>query len=488
MDDVQQLTGTVAEVLRTIGHELTSLRLLLQIGLILLAAIGGTLAGSLIRRRIDLTALTLGWPPFLREFARLLLANLGTVIFVLVVAITHAVMLSLTLPSRSYLLGVASSLATAWVVIALVAGLIRNPFVYRLVAVSAWAIAALSILGLLTPTMTAFDSFGVVIGGLRVTPLLVIKTSVLLMLTLWAANWASDFLDRRVRSTADLTPSIQVLIGKIIRLLLITFAILIALSTVGIDFSALALFSGAVGVGLGFGLQKIVSNLVSGIILLADKSIKPGDVISVGEQFGWVNNMGARYTAVGTPDGREFLIPNEDFVTQRVINWSYSNEEVRLEVPFGVSYASDPHKVCAFAIAAAKSVARVLVSPSPVCHLKAFGDSSLDFTLRFWIRDPVDGSPMCAARCCWRCGIPSSAKASRFPIRCATCASARPARPRRPSGRGVEDGAGEAGALTLSPPRERVVEASVATPRPFSRPGQQADLIAGPAFEGRIFE
>ena len=391
MDDVQQLTGTVAEVLRTIGHELTSLRLLLQIGLILLAAIAATLAGSLIRRRIDLTELAPGWPPFLREFARLLLANLGTVIFVLVVAITHAVMLSLTLPSRSYLLGVASSLATAWVVIALVAGLIRNPFVYRLVAVSTWTIAALSILGLLAPTMTAFDSIAVVIGGLRVTPLLVIKTSVLLMLTLWAAKSASDFLDRRVRSSADLTPSIQVLIGKVIRLLLITFAILIVLSTVGIDFSALALFSGAVGVGLGFGLQKIVSNLVSGIILLADKSIKPGDVISVGDQFGWVTNMGARYTAVDTRDGREFLIPNEDFVTQRVTNWSYSNEEVRLEVPFGVSYASDPHKVCELAQQAVKSAARVLISPAPVCHLKAFGDSSLDFTMRFWIRDPVDG-------------------------------------------------------------------------------------------------
>lgn len=391
MDDVQQLTGTIADILRTIGLELTSLRLLLQFGLILLAAIAGTLSASLIRRRIDLTALTLGWPPFLREFARLLLANLGTIIFVAVVAIMHAVMLSLTWPSRSYLLGVASSLATAWVVIALVAGLIRNPFVYRLVAVSAWTIAALSILGLLGPTMTAFDSFAVVIGGLRVTPLLVIKTAVLLMLTLWAANWASDFLDRRVRSTADLTPSIQVLIGKLIRLLLITFAILIVLSTVGIDFSALALFSGAIGVGLGFGLQKIVSNLVSGIILLADKSIKPGDVISVGDQFGWVTNMGARYTAVDTRDGREFLIPNEDFVTQRVTNWSYSNEEVRLEVPFGVSYASDPHHVCKLAIQAAKSAARVLVSPAPVCHLKAFGDSSLDFTLRFWIRDPVDG-------------------------------------------------------------------------------------------------
>jgi small-conductance mechanosensitive channel len=391
MDDVQQLTGTVADMLRTIGHELTSLRLLLQFGLILLAALAGTLAASLARRRLDLSALTLGWPPFLREFARLLLANLATIVFVLLVAIMHAVMLSLTAPIRSYLLGVASSLATAWVVIALVAGLIRNPFVYRLVAVSAWALAALSILGLLAPTMTALDSIGVVIGGLRVTPLLAIKTSVLLMLTLWAANSLSDFLDRRVRSTADLTPSIQVLIGKLIRLLLITFAIIIVLSTVGIDFSALAFFSGAVGVGLGFGLQKIVSNLVSGIILLADKSIKPGDVITVGDSFGWVTNMGARYTSVVTRDGREFLIPNEDFVTQRVINWSYSNDEVRLDVEFGVSYAADPHKVCELAVAAARSVERVLVAPVPVCHLKAFGDSSLNFILRFWIRDPVDG-------------------------------------------------------------------------------------------------
>jgi small-conductance mechanosensitive channel len=391
MDDVQQLTGTITDALRAVGLELASIRLLLQFGLILLAAIVGTLAASLIRRRIDLTALTLGWPPFLREFARLLVANLGTIIFVLMVAIIHTAMLSQTLPSRSYLLGVASSLATAWVVIALVAGLIRNPFVYRLVAVSAWAIAALSILGLLAPAMTVLDSVGVVIGGLRVTPLLVIKTSVLLMLTLWAANSASDFLDRRVRSTADFTPSIQVLIGKLIRLLLITFAIIIVLSTVGIDFSALAFFSGAVGVGLGFGLQKIISNLVSGIILLADKSIKPGDVISVGDSFGWVDSMGARYTSVVTRDGREFLIPNEDFVTQRVINWSYSNDEVRVDVEFGVSYAANPYRVCELAIGAAKSVARVLISPPPVCHFKAFGESSLNFVVRFWIRDPVDG-------------------------------------------------------------------------------------------------
>ncbi|MGH6726663.1 MAG: mechanosensitive ion channel family protein [Pseudolabrys sp.] len=391
MDNFDQLAGTLNDALHRLGQALVSPWLLLQIGLILLAAAVGTLTATLIRRRIDLTTLSMGWPALFRQFTHHVLANLGTIVFVLVVAVMHATMQSLTWPSRTYLLGVAVSLATAWVVIALVAGLIRNQFFYRLVAVSAWTIAALSILGLLQPTMAALDSIAIVIGGLRVTPLLVIKTTVLLMFALWAANVASDFLERRVRSAADLTPSIQVLIGKLIRMLLITFAILIALSTVGIDFSALAFFSGAVGVGLGFGLQKIVSNLVSGIILLADKSIKPGDVITVGDSFGWVSSMGARYTSVVTRDGREFLIPNEDFVTQRVINWSYSNDEVRLDVEFGVAYASDPHKVIALALEAVKSLPRILLTPRPVCHLKGFGASSLDFILRFWIRDPVDG-------------------------------------------------------------------------------------------------
>ena len=250
----------------------------------------------------------------------------------------------------------------------MVAGLIRNQFVYRLVAVSAWAIAALSILGLLhRPDSARFRR--VVVGGLRVTPLLAIKTTVLMMVTLWAANATSDFLDKRVQSSTDLTPSIEVLIGKLIRLLLITFAILIVLSTVGIDLSALAFFSGAVGVGVGFGLQKIVSNLVSGIILLADKSIKPGDVISVGDHFGRVGNMGARYTSVDTRDGREYLIPNEDFITQRVANWTYSSDLVRLFVKFNTTYDSDPRKAQAAAVEAALSIERVLKKPAPQCML-----------------------------------------------------------------------------------------------------------------------
>jgi small-conductance mechanosensitive channel len=138
-------------------------------------------------------------------------------------------------------------------------------------------------------------------------------------------------------------------------------------------------------------LQKIVSNLVSGIILLADKSIKPGDIISVGDQYGWVTTMGARYTAVDTRDGREFLVPNEDFVTQRVVNWSYSNNLVRLEAKFGASYSSDPRKVQAAAVAAAASVPRVLKHPAPICHLLAFGGSAVEYRLAFWINDPGAG-------------------------------------------------------------------------------------------------
>jgi small-conductance mechanosensitive channel len=391
MDDLQQLASGFGDALRAVGNEFTSIWLIVQLGLIALAGVIGTLVAAVLRRRVDVVSLSMGWPPLLRLVMRLLLANIGTIIFVILLVIMHRGMLSLTWPSRSYLLGVAASLATAWVVIALVAGMIRNQFVYRLVSVSAWALAALSILGLLQPTTEALDSVAVVVGGLRITPLLAIKTTVLMMLTLWAANAARDFLDKRVQSSTDLTPSIQVLIGKLIRLLFISFAILIVLSTVGIDLSALALFSGAVGVGLGFGLQKIVSNLVSGIILLADKSIKPGDVISVGDHFGRVGNMGARYTSVDTRDGREYLIPNEDFITQRVANWSYSSDLVRLSVKFNTTYDSDPRQVQEAAVTAARSIERVAKKPAPSCMLSAFGASALEFELWLWITDPAAG-------------------------------------------------------------------------------------------------
>ncbi len=136
---------------------------------------------------------------------------------------------------------------------------------------------------------------------------------------------------------------------------------------------------------------KVSSNLISGVILLLDKSIKPGDVIELEDTFGWITSLGARYVSVNTRDGKEYLIPNEDLITHRVVNWSFSNQLVRLEIPIGVSYDSDPHEVRRIVREAAVQPARVDETTAPVCHLTGFGDSSLDFLLRFWIRDPQNG-------------------------------------------------------------------------------------------------
>jgi small-conductance mechanosensitive channel len=382
----------LAEAAQSLAAQFATVWVPIQLGLILAAALIGWSTAAIMRRRVDLLTLTMSWPIYLRLAIRAFADNLGIILTAFLLLALRMGMQEATWPSRSYLLGVAASLAAAWIAIALATSLIRNEFFNRIVAVFAWTLAALSILGLLQPVRDDLDQFAVVIGGLRISALLVLKTTVLLLMALWAASAVGNFIDTRIRSVPDLTPSIKVLLGKLIRTSLITFAVLAVLSSVGIDFSALALFSGAVGVGVGFGLQKIVSNLVAGIILLADKSIKPGDVITVGDSFGWVETMGARYTSVVSRDGRECLIPNEDFVTQRVVNWSYTGTEVRFNVDFGVDVVADPHQVRRVAIEAVKNVPRVLSKPPPTCHFMAFGSKSLDFSLRFWINDPQEGA------------------------------------------------------------------------------------------------
>jgi len=375
----------------TLRTELTSIWLPIQVALIGLAVVMALAIGSTLRNRADLMALTAKWPPFLRLIVRAIVNHFAVIAFIIVLVAIRAALHTDVFEARTYLLRVAIGLTTAWVAIDILAGVIHNQFVNRIVAVSAWAIAALSILQLLEPVTSSLDSMAIVVGGLRITPLLVVKTTAVLAVALWASNAVSNFLDRRLQHFADLTPSIQVLIGKLIRISLMTLTVVVVLSSMGIDLSVLALFSGAVGVGLGFGLQKIVSNLVSGIILLADKSVKPGDIISVGDHFGRVSNMGARYTSVDTRDGREYLIPNEDFITQRVANWTYSSDLVRLSVRFNSTYDSDPREAQTAAVEAALSVERVVKKPTPVCMLTSFGSSSIEYEMWFWIRDPASG-------------------------------------------------------------------------------------------------
>lgn len=329
--------------------------------------------------------------PRLLRFLALLLRRIRWIVFAFTLWLSYAILHGLTWPSRSYFVGVAMSLVTAWLIISIGSRIIRNRTLARTVAAVAWAAAALNILGLLVPAVELMQSLSFDIGEMHLSVWALVKGAILLTFLLWLAGAIGHLLDRRLSGNRDLTPSMQVLIGKIVKITLVAIAFFVALTAIGVNLTALAVFSGAVGLGLGFGLQKVVSNLVSGIIILLDKSIKPGDVISLGETFGWITTLRSRYVSVVTRDGREYLIPNEDFVTQQVINWSFSSRNIRLEITFGVSYGSDPHQVREIAIDATKAVERVARSPEPVCHVSEFGDSSINFVLRFWIQDPERG-------------------------------------------------------------------------------------------------
>ena len=317
---------------------------------------------------------------------------LFAIVFLIPVWLTTGVLVQLDAAADIDLLKIVASLMSAWVLIKLSSSFIANRLVANLVFLFAWSVAALNILGLLDETINALDAVAVPLGTSRLSLLTVLNAVLLFVILLWGALALSGLAQNYVRGHGDISPRAQVLLGKVVRFSMIALAAVIALASVGTNLAALAVFTGALGVGIGIGLQTQVSNLLSGLFLLLDKSIKPGDVIEVGDTFGWVKNMHARYVGVVTRDNKELLIPNDDFVTNHVINWSHSDVDVRMEVEFRVSYESDAHHVRRLAVQAAVDAhPRIVRSRPPVCHVTEFGDSSLNFVLRFWINDPQNG-------------------------------------------------------------------------------------------------
>jgi len=386
--DLSDIIDFLHAAARSVGAEVASPWFYLQFGLILAATGIAFAADAAIRARVDMTSFAMGWPLPLRHFGRVLVSSASTAVFAILVIAARVAMYHSTWPSRSYLLVVAAKLALAWLVIRLVASVIRNAFIVKLVSVSAWIVAALSIIGQLDPAIDALDSVSIVLGGLRLTPLLLIKLGALLIAALWLTNIASNFAESRINRSTDLTPSIQVLLVKMIRMGLMVLAITIAMGAVGINLAALAVFSGAVGVGIGIGLQKIVANFISGIILLADKSVKPGDLVTIGDSTGRISAMKTRYISVAAGDGREFLIPNEDLVTQKVVNWTYTDKNTLVKVVFGTNYDADPKLVCKLAADIAASARRAIKGKPPSCILTEFAEAGMKFSLTFWIADP----------------------------------------------------------------------------------------------------
>ncbi|QXT39980.1 mechanosensitive ion channel family protein [Gymnodinialimonas ceratoperidinii] len=332
-----------------------------------------------------------GWPKWRMRILAIIHRRLFMIFFVISIWLVVGVMREVTWPSRSFLLIIVAELTTAWLFVVFVTRLIRSAFLRAIVRYGAWTYVTLEILNLRDETVSILDSVGFNLGDARLSLLTVVQGVLVVTALIVIARFLTGTASGRIQRNEEMSPSMQVLAIKFLQVTFYGIAIYAGLRLTGIDLTGLAVLSGAIGVGLGFGLQKVVSNLVSGVIILLDKSIKPGDVISLGETFGWINALGARYVSVVTRDGKEYLIPNEDLITSQVVNWSHSNEFVRLDIYFGTSYDNDPHEVRKLAIAAAKGVPRVLSHRAPVCHIVGFGDSSVDYILRFWITDPTGG-------------------------------------------------------------------------------------------------
>jgi small-conductance mechanosensitive channel len=261
-----------------------------------------------------------------------------------------------------------------------------------------WLAIAAEYLGWLDPIIAGLDSIGIATGRNRVTVWSVMKLLFTLTLFVLVAAWISRWVERRLKKLSNIAPSTRIGIGKFANAFLIGLSILMGLNAAGVDLTALTVLTGAIGLGLGFGLQSIAANFVSGFVLLMDRSIKPGDVISLSgqsgtstENFGWVQELRGRYVVVRDRDGVEMLVPNQQLISNAVINWSYTDPRIRLKLPIRVSYRDDPEVALGILLAACEGQARVLREPAPVSRLMHFSDSGIELELRFWISDPQEG-------------------------------------------------------------------------------------------------
>ncbi len=266
------------------------------------------------------------------------------------------------------------------------------------VSAGIWLTIAAQYLGWLDPIINTLESLGIAAGKSRITVWSILKLLFTLTLFVVVAAWISRWLERRLMRLQNLAPSTRIGIAKFLNALVIGLSIVMGLNAAGVDLTALTVLTGAIGLGLGFGLQSIAANFVSGFVLLLDRSIKPGDVISLSgqsgtstENFGWVQELRGRYVVVRDRDGVEMLVPNQQLISNAVINWSYTDPRIRLKLPIRVSYRDDPELALKILLTACDEQRRVLRDPAPVSRLMHFGDSGIELELRFWISDPQEG-------------------------------------------------------------------------------------------------
>jgi small-conductance mechanosensitive channel len=288
-----------------------------------------------------------------------------------------------------------SSLLLAFVVIRTVSIFIPSSYWSGVFSWVAWGAAALNAVGLLDIVIEWLQATGFSVGAVNITAWAIVKGLMLAALLIWGANALAAVVERRLEKTRTMSPALRLLVIRLLRLVLLFLAVIVALAGVGIDLTVFAIFSGAIGVGLGLGLRRTVENLIASYTLLADESIKPGDVIEVdtvsGPTYGQVRKMTTRYVSVRTRDGTETLIPNDVLMANPLTNWSHSDKPTRRRIPVGISYSADVELARRLCLEAAAEVPRVLKIPAAACLMRGFGDSAIDLELRIWIDDPENG-------------------------------------------------------------------------------------------------
>jgi small-conductance mechanosensitive channel len=298
------------------------------------------------------------------------------------------------------MLKLASSLLLAMAVIRLAVYALRYIFasggwvraMETTIATSVWLVWALHLSGLLPQILQMLEEISFNIGKTPVTLLLLMKGLFTVLITLIIALWLSRMLENKVMCASQISMNMRVVLSKLIRIVLSLLAILMALSAVGLDITFLSVFGGALGVGLGFGLQKIASNYVSGFILLTDHSMHMGDVITVDSHYGVVSEMRTRYMVLRKLDNTEVVIPNETLITSAVINHSLSDRKTRIQMQVQVSYESPLELAMQLMHDAAVQQVRILKDPEPAVLIKGFGESGIELSLSAWIADPEEGS------------------------------------------------------------------------------------------------
>jgi small-conductance mechanosensitive channel len=294
-------------------------------------------------------------------------------------------------PLASGILGLPAAIAAALLVINIVRGLHLPVWMAAILGGFVFVAVLADGVGGVAPIRKALDGVGFNAGEHRISVLTVLQVIVTLLALYAVVRLINRVLGHTIKRLSSFDPTQQLLAQKLANVAVVIVAFFIGIDLVGIDLTALAVFSGAFGLAVGFGLQKTFGNLIAGIILLMDRSIKPGDVIVVGDSFGHVTKIGVRAVSIVTRDGKEHLIPNENLMTQEVENWSYSSRDVRVHIPVGVAYDCDLPLAQQLMIQAAKESKRVLQSPEPRVWLRAFGESSVDHEILVWIGDPEGG-------------------------------------------------------------------------------------------------